>query len=224
MLTDTSVVLTPDTLFGGNSDAKLALAFLLDCSGSMKGKPIEEVNKGLQYFADFIKANPIARHRLDVTIISFGKTVTVLQENVSAEDLHPPMLQASGETPMGEAIMTALEILESQKQSYKAEDIEYIKPIIICLTDGQPTDKETFRTATEELLIKEAQDSVSFYCIGCNQADMTIMQNMRTKHEPMSMSTLDIGNFFKLVSVVVSGGVDSSGQIGFGEVESRYAQ
>lgn len=223
MVPETSVELMPDTLFSGNSDAKLAVAFLLDCSGSMKGKPIEEVNQGLQYFTDFIKDNQIARHRLDVTIISFGEAVTVLQENVSADDLNPPMLQASGETPMGEAILIALEILDSQKQFYKAEDIEYIKPIIICLTDGQPTDKETFRAATEELLIKEAQNSVSFYCFGCNQANMTVMQNMRTKHKPMSMSTLDIKNFFKLISVVVSGPMGSNGQIGFGEVESRYA-
>lgn len=224
MLTDTSVVLTPDTLFGGNSDAKLAIAFLLDCSGSMKGKPIEEVNQGLQDFADFIKDNQIARHRLDVTIISFGETVTVLQENVSADDLQPPMLQASGETPMGEAILTALEILDQQKQFYKAEDIEYIKPIIICLTDGQPTDKDKFRTATQELLFAEAQNSVSFYCIGCNQADMTVMQNMQTKHKPMSMNTLDIGKFFKLVSVVVSGRVGSNGQMDMSEAERRYAQ
>lgn len=224
MAPETSVELMPDTLFSGNSDAKLALAFLLDCSGSMKGKPIDEVNEGLKYFADFIKTNPIARHRLDVTIISFGETVTVLQENVSADDLHTPMLQASGETPMGEAILTALEILDQQKQFYKAEDIEYIKPIIICLTDGQPTDNETFREATQELLIKEAQDSVSFYCIGCNQPNMTVMQNMRTKHKPMSMSTLDIGNFFKLVSVVVSGRVGSNGQMNMDEAQRQYAQ
>ncbi len=223
MTLETSVKIQPGNLFGGNSDAKLALAFLLDCSGSMAGEPIGQVNQGIQSFINFIKTNRIARHRLDTTIISFGETVTVEQENVSTEDLVAPQLQAEGGTPMGEAILAALEILEHQKQYYKAEDIEYIKSIIICLTDGQPTDEETFKEATTELLIAEAQDEVSFYCIGCNGADISVMKNMQTKHEPLSMSNLDIEKFFKLVSLVVSGSVSKDGQMDMGEVQRRYA-
>ena len=223
MASETSIKLKPGDLFGGNSDAKLALAFLLDCSGSMEGEPIEQVNQGIQFFTDFIKANPIAKHRLDTTIISFGETVTVEQQNISATDLVAPQLKADGETPLGEAILTALEILEQQKQYYKAEDIEYIKPIIICLTDGQPTDEETFKDAVNELLIMEAKNNVSFYCIGCNGADMSVMESMNTKHKPMSMHTLDITKFFKTVSAVVSGGVGRDGQINLHEVQSRYA-
>ena len=224
MAPETSIKFKPGDLFGGNSDAKLAVAFLLDCSGSMEGELIEQMNKGIQAFADFIKSNQIAKHRLDITIISFGEEVTVQQENVSADDLEPPYLQAGGETPMGEAILTALGILEQQKQYYKAEDIEYIKPIIICLTDGEPTDEEVFKEATDELLMAEAQNKVSFYCIGCNEANMSVMDNMHTKHAPMIMEGLDIKKFFKLISVIVSGSVGTDGQVNMSKIQRQYAR
>lgn len=227
MAPETSIKFKPGDFFGGNSDAKLAAAFILDCSGSMEGEPIEQMNKGIQYFADFIKKNPIAKHRLDVTIISFGEEVTVHQENASADDLIAPYLQAGGATPMGEAILTALDILEQQKQYYKAEDVEYIKPIIICLTDGEPTDEEIFKEATNQLLMAEAQNKVSFYCIGCNKVNMSVMENMRTKHAPMIMGKDkdgkdEIEKFFKQVSIVMSGEVGRNGQINLNNSQERY--
>ena len=224
MAPERSIKIKPGDLFGGNSDAKLAVAFLLDCSGSMEGEPIEQTNKGIQSFAEFIKSNQIAKHRLDITIISFGEEVTVQQENVSADDFEPPYLQAGGATPMGEAILTALGILEQQKQYYKAEDIEYIKPIIICLTDGEPTDEEIFKDATNELLMAEAQNKVSFYCIGCNEVNMSVMDNMHTKHAPMIMKGLDIKKFFKLISVIVSGSVGTDGQVDMSQIQRQYAR
>ena len=227
MAPETSIKFKPGDLFGDNSDVKLAVAFLLDCSGSMEGEPIEQMNKGIQYFTDFIKSNQIAKHRLDTTIISFGEEVTVHQENATTDDLVAPYLQAGGATPMGEAILTALDILEQQKQYYKAEDIEYIKPIIICLTDGEPTDEAIFKEATTQLLMAEAQNQVTFYCIGCNGIDMSVMKNMQTKHAPMIMGkeiSDDIVKFFKRVSMVVSGSVFADGQVNMSKVQRQYAR
>ena len=213
MTTMTSIEIAPEGFFGENTEAKLAVAFLLDCSGSMAGPPIKQVKEGLQSFADFIASNPIARNRVEVTLVSYGRQVTVHCENVSPDALQIPTFKADGDTPMGEAILTGLEIVEARKRYYKDNAIDYVKPLAINLTDGQPTDTATFTEATEELLLAEAQDKVSFYCFGCNGADLTMMANMGTKHEPVLLETANIKKFFQKVSMVVSRFLDEDGQL-----------
>ena len=56
--TEQAVELTPEMLFGGNETDKLHAVFLLDCSGSMTGKPIQEVNRGIEYLHQLYQGEP----------------------------------------------------------------------------------------------------------------------------------------------------------------------
>ena len=154
---------------------------------------------------------------METTIISFGDSVTVHCQHAAAEDLLGLHLIADGGTPMGEGILTALEIVEERKQYYKGKNVGYIKPVIIALTDGMPTDTETFETATEDLLIAEAEDRAAFTCFGCNGADISKMAAMGTKHPPVNLVDVDIEQFFEKVSIVVSR-LGPSGQLPIQEI------
>src|SRR5258708_3728955 len=61
---------TPDIV--GNPEPRCPCLLLLDTSGSMRGKPIAELNAGLIAFKDELTADAMATQRVEVGIITFG--------------------------------------------------------------------------------------------------------------------------------------------------------
>jgi uncharacterized protein YegL len=118
-----------------------AVVLVLDVSGSMTvGDKIGQLNDGLQLFKEEVMGDDLARKRVDLAVVTFGHTVEVIHEFSSVESFDPPALQATGQTPMGEAIVTALEMVERRKNEYKMQGTDYYRPWIFLLTDGEPTD------------------------------------------------------------------------------------
>ena len=54
-----------------NYEQKCLCVLVLDVSGSMYGKPIEELNKGLQEFYNEISSDDTTSQRLEVSLITF---------------------------------------------------------------------------------------------------------------------------------------------------------
>ena len=77
---------------------------------------------------------------MEVAIVTFGGRVTRLIEFVTATKFEPPTLQPIGGTPMGEAINTALDMIEERKASYREHGIAYYRPWAFLITDGEPND------------------------------------------------------------------------------------
>src|SRR5258708_28899595 len=125
---------------GGNREARWACLVLLDPPGSMRGKPIAELNAGLVAFRDELTADAMAAQRVEVGIITFGP-VQVQSEFQTPDLWMPPTLRAGGETPMGAAIEEGLKMLEARKQVYKQTGLSYYRPWIFLITDGGPTDE-----------------------------------------------------------------------------------
>ena len=106
----------------------------------MNGPPIDELNSALVAFKDTMAADSLARKRAEIAILAFGGVVDLVQDFVTAETFTPPVLQAHGNTPMGEAINRAIDLVAERKQIYKTHGISYYRPWIFLLTDGGPTD------------------------------------------------------------------------------------
>jgi uncharacterized protein YegL len=70
--------------FAENPENRCPVLLLLDNSGSMQGRPISELNAGLQVFRDELFADTLAAKRVDVAIVAFGPVkveteITVIQ-------------------------------------------------------------------------------------------------------------------------------------------------
>ena len=63
-----------------NPEARCPCILLLDVSGSMSGKPIEELNQGLSTFQREIQSDDLAAMRVEVSVVTFGNSVNVTNE------------------------------------------------------------------------------------------------------------------------------------------------
>ena len=120
----------------------IAVALVVDTSTSMMGRPIEELNRGLQEFGQALLEDDLALGRADITIISFNSTVQTEMGFMPAVDYQAPKLAAGGLTSLNEAIDTALNALDDRKTLYRNIGMTYYRPWLFVLTDGEASDDE----------------------------------------------------------------------------------
>ena len=104
-----------------NPTPRVPVCLCLDVSGSMSGPPIDELNQGVKLFYDAIKDDEVALYSAEVSVVTFGGTDASCIVDFASLELqpNPPYLNASGMTPMGEAVNLALDLLEQRKEEYK---------------------------------------------------------------------------------------------------------
>src|SRR5262245_50327617 len=126
--------------FVDNPEPRVASVLVLDVSGSMNGAPIAELNEGLRTYQQELLEDSLATKRVEVAIVTFGAMVETKLPFTEAGHFHPPHLEASGPTPMGEALNLAIDLVEERKRLYRENGVMYYRPWIFLITDGDPTD------------------------------------------------------------------------------------
>jgi uncharacterized protein YegL len=169
---------------------------LLDVSGSMNGRPLDELNAGLTVFKDELAADALALKRVEVGIVTFGP-VKIETPFTSASTFYPPNLQSQGDTPMGAAIMQALNMVEDRKRDYRANGISYYRPWVFLITDGGPTD--TWQAAAAAIREGETSKKFAFFAIGVKGADMEKLRQISVR-EPLSLDGLKFRELFSWLS------------------------
>jgi uncharacterized protein YegL len=172
-MTNLTQVPFADVTFVDNPEPRCPCVLLLDNSGSMAGAPIDQLNAGLRQFQQELASDPLAAKRVEVAIISFGP-VKVQQEFVTADMFSAPQLTTEGGTPMGEAIMEALDLIKLRKQQYQANGVAYYRPWIFLITDGAPTDEWT--AAARAVQAAETSKSLAFFPVGVDGADFNVLR------------------------------------------------
>jgi len=104
--------------FVENPENRCPVILLLDTSGSMYGQPIQELNRGLAAFKEDVLRDSQASLSVEMAIVTFGP-VQLTQGFTTIDQFTPPKLEANGDTPMGEAIEYALDLIEGRKFTYK---------------------------------------------------------------------------------------------------------
>nr|WP_319539946.1 VWA domain-containing protein [uncultured Methanospirillum sp.] len=159
-----------------------ATVLVLDTSASMKGAKIAELNEGLKILADELIQDDLAAKRIDLAIISFGRTVEVIQQFTGISQFEPPELEAGGYTPMGAAILEAASLIEKRKAEYRETGVDYYRPWIFLVTDGQPTDMSRGDARWQEVIQVihggEADRKFLFWALGVDQANMTVLREL----------------------------------------------
>lgn len=183
--------------FAENPEPRCPCILLLDCSGSMNGTPINELNKGLRAFQEQLNNDDLAAKRVEVTVLSFHDDVEVINEFETAENFKPKDLYAGGLTSMGKAIERAVNMLEQRKAVYKANGISYYRPWIFLLTDGVPTDDVT--NAIDLIQDGEKRKQFAFFAVGIQGADMNILSQISVR-EPLPLKGLNFTSLFQWLS------------------------
>lgn len=182
--------------FALNPEPRCPCLLLLDVSGSMAGPPIAELNAALKGFREELLADELAAKRVEVGCITFGP-VEVATGFEPAALFQPPWLRAGGETPMGEAILRATDLVRERKQEYRANGIPFYRPWIVLLSDGAPTD--AWAEATARVHDGEASRSFAFFAVGVKNASMDVLRQISVR-EPLRLAELRFRSLFQWLS------------------------
>ena len=184
------------TDFADNPEQRCPCVLVLDKSYSMDGDPIDQLNEGLRQFRDDLARDGLAAKRVDVAVVGFGPA-QVLTPFVTADEYVPEPMRADGDTPMGEAVLLAIRMLEERKHAYKSAGITYYRPWIFLVTDGAPSDDvEDARTLVHA---GERADKFSFFAVGVEGANMELLSRLAVRR-PLKLRGLSFRELFQWLS------------------------
>ena len=189
-----------------NPTARVPVCLCLDVSGSMSGEKISELNQGINLFYNAIKDDEVALYSAEISIVTFGTTVSCVRDFSSLE-LQPnaPHLVAWGPTPMGEAINLAIDLLEKRKNEYKEKGVDYYQPWLVLMTDGEPTDNDNIPEAVSKVVNLVNNKKLTVFPIGIGRdANMTTLASFSPNRAPLRLQGLKFKEFFAWLSQSVS--------------------
>jgi uncharacterized protein YegL len=163
----------------------------------MRGEPIRELAVGLVQYKDELLSDSLATKRVDLALVTFGGIVRTVSEFGGPETFLPPTLMADGDTPMGGAIRTAIDMIRVRKEQYRANGIMFYRPWIFMITDGAPTDE--WATAAQAVKEGERTKSFAFFSVGVQGANMDVLRQISTR-EPLKLVGLKFRDLFQWLS------------------------
>ncbi|MBR3268796.1 MAG: VWA domain-containing protein [Oscillospiraceae bacterium] len=130
------------------SKKSLVIFFLIDTSGSMKGKKMGELNTVMEELIPEIRRVGEADTDVKIAVLTFGTQVRwMYSEPIPIEDFEWARLRADGVTSMGEAFKE-LSARMSRNSFLNSPSLSFA-PVIFLMTDGYPSDD--YKSALAEL-------------------------------------------------------------------------
>ncbi len=178
---------------GNPQQPHCATVLLLDTSGSMDGANITAVNEGLKIFKEEVLKDEVASKRVDIAVITFSDSAQLLHDFSSMDAFDPPRLEAGGATAMAGGISMAIEVIERRKKAYKDQGIDYYRPWLFMVTDGEPSDMkpgdEIWNSVIHRVHESEASRKFLFFLVSAEQANMdTLKQIAPPNRAPLRMA------------------------------------
>jgi uncharacterized protein YegL len=189
-----------------SNSRKVPICLVLDVSGSMGDRDgtrltkIEELNKNYREFISFVRKDANARAICDLSVISFGDSVTVINGYSNIESVHDTKFTSNGPTPMGAAMSKALELLELRRSYYKKNSIEHYKPIVLLMTDGEATDDFQASAAQFASKVREKRVKILPIIIGQNNKSKALAAFSPLYPPKQIKSSEDFAELFRLLS------------------------
>jgi uncharacterized protein YegL len=186
----------------GNSDPRCPTVLLLDVSGSMSGQAIQELQAGVVQYIDELAADALARRRVEIAIVTFGGTVQVAHRFATADKFVTPTLTATSDTPMGQAIVAALDLLKERKVELSRLGLPQFRAWVFLITDGGPTDDRlaAWNEAVQRIRDGEQRQSFLFFAVGVKGANMEKLKELCVDRPPVTLDGLRFRDLFQWLS------------------------
>lgn len=177
------------------------LIFLLDTSGSMAGERIQQLNASLLAFSNELQKDRFTSSHTEISIITFGQNVTVMPAEM-ASNFQPPHLLAEGGTPLGMAVKKALDVIQEWKESRQLHRESYYPPLVMLITDGEPTDD--WQAIAARVRDEDSRKALTFLAVGIEGANLEVLSNFSRRNKPLLLKEANLGNLFAWTSKSVS--------------------
>lgn len=182
-----------------NREPRQPLVLLVDTSGSMSSE-IPDVAAGLDALRAALSRDVVARNRVELIVVTFGGGVTVHGEFGEAAVFEPPAIAASGDTPMAAALVQALDLLEAKKRAYKESGLDYYRPMIFLVTDGEPTDTALWSEAVRRVREAERDRKIVLLSVGTRTASFARLSELSPGRTPLRLKEAQWGTMFQWLS------------------------
>jgi uncharacterized protein YegL len=187
--------------FAENPEDRCPCVLVLDVSSSMAGQAINELQQGLIQYRDELLDDSLASKRVEIAVITFGNTIRVEHDFATARSFVVPLLTANGMTPMAGALLEAVRLVESRKQVYRQNGINYYRPWIFLITDGGPNDgAELWEQAKNALTGGVERKAFSFFAVGVQGAHMATLAELPAQNGPLPLDALRFRDLFVWLS------------------------
>ena len=186
-----------------NPNPRVAVCLVLDTSGSMRGKPIAELNQGVKAFVNAIMDDEIAKYSAEIAVVTFGQKAETVIEFGAMEKVDVPILAARGQTIMAGGMNLALDLIEKRKAEYQDAGVDYYQPWIILMSDGRPGDKiDAAAERTRQMISKR---KLTLFPIGIGEkADMDALGKFSPNRSALRLKGLKFVELFEWLSQSIS--------------------
>ena len=193
-----------------NVSQRTPCMLVLDHSASMDAPTssgmtrIQELNNGLFAFAETLRRDPVALSRVQIATVSVSGDNAELLDWTDADQFEPFELSTNGSTPLGSGVSLALECIEDQKLLLRQNGIQYTRPWMFILTDGEPTDSDRqWAKACTEARQAEAKGSVLIFPVGVADANLVKLSEISST-KPKQLQSTNFKELFVWLSASLS--------------------
>ena len=209
-----------------NKARRLLLCLCIDKSTSMSmDQRMSTVNQGIEAFLQRIQDDLTAKDAIEVCLITFGEGAELLH------DFGPlqrdwwsgrPLRATDSRSEMGAGVLLALEQMKQRKQLLTDLGISCFRPWLFLISDGAATDIERCRQAGARVKELLQADKLRVKCVGISETleDMRIMREFTLNGQVDQMDSLELVEFFEMLSRSVSAASRQS--IQRGELEKNW--
>lgn len=146
---------------------RLPVYLLLDCSESMIGEGLRGVQQGVETMLRTLRADPHALETVWLSCITFDREAKLLFPLTELIEVQPPQLRVRPGTALGAALNLCADRIQTEVRKTTPQQKGDWRPLIILLTDGQPTDN--WSGAIQRLGQSVKPRPANIYAIGCGE-------------------------------------------------------
>ncbi len=187
------------TIISAN-EPHMACLLLVDTSGSMCGEAIESLNAGLNKFKEDVCKDERTKSILDVAVVEFNSTVSVVQNWCPVPYMEPVQLVANGGTDMEGGLRTAISMVRERSRYYlTATGTTPYKPWIVMITDGYPN--SPIDAIAEEIANLDENGKLHLWSLAVEGADTKVLNKLGGGKRSLVLKGYDFTNFFNWLTM-----------------------